>query len=291
MSKSVWEENNCIKFKADTEWCYSDTLDGLKRACADGCFPVVEWFITNRPMYIKEEKTYYSRYSLFMTACSIGNLEIATWMTADFPLLLTPDTAEEVLMMCCPLGQLEVIKWIYQNVPNMDLCCESNYAFELSLYLKEYDICDWLYKQRPDMDINNLFINVCGDDDVQTVEYLYKTDPNIIYARESECFVMACSMKNVEVAEWLHKMVPHKFSLDMENGEIKDWQISIVIGEQHIETPETCMVCYEKQSNMITRCHHQFCNVCVCNIFNVMKSMECPYCRQYMTPLKRIITS
>ena len=151
MSSSVWEDGNFVKFRTDKLWCFPITSEGLHEACLAGCFPIVEWFLEKHTDFVKEETTYYSRYSLFITACSMGNLDIAKWMIKDFPLLLTPDVAEEVLMMGSTMGELEIMEWIYKEVPDAEIDCDYNFPFEMSLYLKNYEICDWLYQQKPTM--------------------------------------------------------------------------------------------------------------------------------------------
>jgi hypothetical protein len=292
MNSSVWKDGNFIKFRTDKEWCFPITSEGLCEASMAGCFPIVEWFLKNHIEFIQEEKSYYSRYSLFITACSMGNVDIARWMVKDYPALLTPFVAEEVLMMASTMGELEIMKWMYEQVPDAQIDCDHNFPFEMSLFLQNYNICDWLYQQHPNMEFDEMFVSICGDPryDLEVLEYIYQKDNNIIHAKNSEGFITACAVRNVEVAKWIQSKDPEKFILELEDDIIQDWKVTMVVGNQIINNPEVCIVCYEKQSNMITRCGHQFCNVCICNVITLMDTVDCPYCRQRMTPLKRIKT-
>ena len=49
---------------------------------------------------------------------------------------------------------------------------------------------------------------------------------------------------------------------------------------------EDCIICYDRKSNVLSRCNHTFCSECI----QKYDKEICPYCQQYCLPFLSLIT-
>jgi len=133
-----------------------------------------------------------------------------------------------------------------------------------------------------------------------------------IYANNHYVFRMAYLHGYVDVLEWLHSINPRLYEhMDMEVFDAEDSDIdsdsevsciareeftiekTIVREHDDFRNPMgKCSICLYRNSNILTKCKHQFCEACIFECFQRGKN-HCPLCRQVnlVSDLARIIDS
>ena len=258
-------------------WTFPITKQGFNEAVREGCLPIAEWF--------NDHQSEYSRYETMMNACKRGNIDLVKWSEKKYPVIMAFGSVDEYIEEACTNLKLDVAEWLLQGYPNAD----TDDAFRLCLFHKLYKACDLIYKYRPAIELADLFLAICGAGDVAAAKYLYNLDRTLVYEQDCECFVNACMGGYTDVAVWLHLLHPERFVLSVEDNEIVDWTISIPIEQIHVDSIEPCPICYERKSTILTHCNHQFCDTCICNVINMLGTTDCPYCRQTLTPVRKIV--
>jgi len=266
-------KENFVKFG---RWTFPITKQGFDEAVREGCLPIAEWF--------NDHQSEYSRYKTMVNACKRGNIDLVKWSEKKYPAIMAFDSVDEYIEEACMNLKLDVAEWLLQGYPNADI----DSTFKLCLFNQLYTGCDLIYKYRPAIELAELFIATCGVGDIAAAKYLYGIDRTLVYEQEGECFVKACMGSHVDIAMWLHLLHPERFILTVGDYEIVDWSISLPIEQVHVENIDTCPICYERKSTILTHCNHQFCDTCIRNVLNMLGTTDCPYCRQTLTPVRKI---
>ena len=133
-----------------------------------------------------------------------------------------------------------------------------------------------------------------------------------IYANNHYVFRMAYLHGYVDVLEWLHSINPRLYEhMDMEVFDAEDSDIDsdsevsciareeFIIGKTIVREHDDfrnplgkCSICLYRNSNILTKCKHQFCESCIFECFQRGKN-HCPLCRRVIlvSDLARIIDS
>ena len=127
-----------------------------------------------------------------------------------------------------------------------------------------------------------------------------------IYANNHYVFRMAYLHGYVDVLEWLHSINPRLYEhMDVEvfDAEDSDSEVYCIAREEFIientimrkhedfRNPlGKCSICLYRNSNILTKCKHQFCEACIFECFQRGKN-HCPLCRRVIlvSDLARII--
>lgn len=127
-----------------------------------------------------------------------------------------------------------------------------------------------------------------------------------VYANNHYVFRMAYLHGYVDVLEWLHSINPRLYEhMDMEicdNPDSDDGNIESIAKEEFIITNNItryydfqnplgkCSICLYRNSNILTKCKHKFCETCIFECFQRGHN-HCPLCRRVnlVSDLIRII--
>ena len=142
--------------------------------------------------------------------------------------------------------------------------------------------------------------NLC---EIKKARYENRLD---VYANNHYVFRMAYLHGYVDVLEWLHSINPRLYEhMDMEicdNSDSDDDNIQCIAKEEFIITNNItryydfhnplgkCSICLYRNSNILTKCKHQFCETCIFECFKRGHN-HCPLCRcvNLVSDLIRII--
>ena len=127
-----------------------------------------------------------------------------------------------------------------------------------------------------------------------------------IYANNHYVFRMAYLHGYVDVLDWLHSINPRLYEhMDIEICETSDSDeenVECIAREEFVidkyiprsydfKNPiAKCSICLYKNSNILTKCKHQFCEDCIYDCYRYGKN-HCPLCRRVnlVSDLMRII--
>lgn len=129
--------------------------------------------------------------------------------------------------------------------------------------------------------MTDAFCELCRNGHVADALLLIRINPAInIRANHDVSFVTACQNHDYPTATYLQSLLPNVYTLVQTAPANKTdgfmFNIAIERYRGHIIV-ETCSVCYETDSNLVTQCAHQYCAGCLIKWMSRNKS--CPICR------------
>ena len=171
------------------------------------------------------------------------------------------DASTEQFKILLINGQLELCDKIIQHQSNILYRFQyrvdkifTDDIHNANLYDRIPHIAYWIQKHRPD--------------NYAVIEKLYDIEPGLkYYTRQDGKLIDVASFKFSYTI-----MYPFKFS-----------RKPPILYEGILED---CIICYDKKSNVLSRCNHTFCSECI----QKYDKEICPYCQQYCLPFLRLIT-
>lgn len=197
---------------------------------------------------------------LLLQVCLNNDVEFAKYLLEIEPAFNVSKNNDNIFSQCCNEGALDSIKWLYQIIPNMYEKTKYEYSICGACYYGHLNVAKWLYSN-----IENLDIKV--DDDY--------------------CMVNAIEFEYYDMIDWIMEIEPNRYNIryneDSNYTEIVSFEINkkLVIDEsKKVETILECPICFDKNSNIITCCNHQFCYNCFSEYYKKNTNICCPYCRK-----------
>ena len=232
-----------------------------------------------------------SSYELsYLDASRKGNICFMRWLYHyDYKFILSKYSTYSFYLACVN-NHLEVAKFILEKEKNIDI---SEYIDNLFTILFEkgfLDIIIWLYDMFPNdfymLDLNLLFIESFHKKYVKLLKWIVSIDSNIkINMNNDNLFIESCRENNIELAKMCLELRPNAYYLSIIDDKICHFEVtnSLVI-KNKVEVSKinsfssSCLICYENNSNIITKCNHRYCYLCLENHYNINDN-RCPYCR------------
>ena len=123
---------------------------------------------------------------------------------------------------------------------------------------------------------------------LEKFEYLEKK----IVSGNHMFFKNNCRCQNFKLIDFLVKKYPKIYYAHIEDDEIIEWNIIKKLElkkERKIEKKETCPICMDKLSNVITFCNHQYCYDCINSVYSKKDIVNCPICRRNIEEFYKLI--
>lgn len=245
----------------------------------------------------------------FIDLCKHGNLEKIQEYYCNyynnFDEILDISTDNESAFVCaCDYGHLEVAQWLLEMKPDIDISAGGDDAFCFACFNGHLKVAQWLIQIKPTINVfvfnNCAFGWACKNGHLEVAQWLYHLKPELNISDNNEyAFRYACSNGRLEVAQWLQSIIPNKYIITIQYGEIIDWKIKYqIVYDDTISYKKNinkldkdkviCGICYENDVTIESvDCHHQFCEGCITLLFD-KNTNNCPYCRLNMVIFKKI---
>ena len=88
-------------------------------------------------------------------------------------------------------------------------------------------------------------------------------------------------VEDIEMIEWLVSLKPDIYKVVIENGKVEEFWVENkleIIGEKNVLEIQSCIICQDMKSNLLTCCKHQYCRDCIGKWYK--KHNTCPTCRK-----------
>ena len=242
------------------KWIYSLNIIDIhmnseypfRYACGCRNLQAAQWLYSlGANIHIFDDQTFYS-------AVLSENYEIANWLYSLGEINLSDDNYY-IFRALCETGNLDALKWVYSLSDEIDIHMFNDFPFRSACYSNNIEIAKWIYS--------------LGHVDIKSCNH--------------SAFCFSCKCNYLEIANWLISLNPNEYSIIVENNIIIDWKIYKILyiqGYINKETVDSCPICFENDSNLMTSCDHSFCKDCIaeyCNRQSVeINEIPCPYCRQ-----------
>ncbi len=256
---------------------------------------------------------------LFTRACYEGNLEVAKYIVATTHRRNNPikELSSYEFARVCIYGHLAIAQWFYEIKPMIleDENSESNlmYAFSNSITENKYNVCEWLLTIRPTLNVlgDDTLLYLSEKGNVEGLRWLYARYPDLILSNTDhmvrygskkldvirfideidpnyftdeninmiQFFHRVCEKRMLDFVEWIHSKDPERYEYSiLPDGSIYR-PLKIKDETKSVAEIETCAICVDNPSNVITQCNHQFCSDCL-HAWLIQKSkITCPCCR------------
>lgn len=188
---------------------------------------------------------------------------------------------------------IDTLKYVLIKFDNIDVVFDSNFAIKFLAEENDLEMMKLLYEYNNEIDLSieneYLFINACINNNIEMAKWIIskKNDVNISVYKDF-IFFQVCKYNFVEIAKYLKTLKENYFEFDIENisgnhYEIKNYKVLRCLeinNYKKVDSKETCPICYENVSNVISNCNHQFCLECVNNYYQRNYNFKCPICRK-----------
>ena len=209
-------------------------------------------------------KTFSINPQHFNSCFLSSDLKIKQWLLETKSEIITDST----INTCFEHIDFETKKWLYET--RLDIITDSTIkrSFEtVCLYGKNEQI-SWLIRQRPELFdddfLDNVFKKLCSK------------------CMDSQCSIFGYIFKYlVETALWFQSYRPERYQVKTKYSYnqrgLDSYKIICDVKPIAVSTIETCSICYSDESNVMTKCEHQFCSDCIEKWLACKKT--CPMCR------------
>lgn len=202
----------------------------------------------------------------FSNACCQGHLEIAQWLYSMNPEMniLGNDIDLEVII---EQHYLDIIQWMF-SIDKRTMIREINNIIHLSSKFGAITILDWIlstYESQIIRESNNILVRGIIYNKINIVYWILEIKPDVsISENENKMFNHVCAKKYLDMAQWFHTRNPAKFQfIKNEDGSITPNIQVVILLEKNVEKVDTCSICLESESFVITICDHQYCKNCI----------------------------
>ncbi len=273
----------------------------FEKACKDNKLEIAQWIysvVQNK----KALDTDYEITELFENSCTNGFLELAKWLHSIFIFNHEkPYSYEYIFVMSVSSNQFLVAQWLLSIKPDIHIL-GLNEEDEDSI---DYDMIEIIFDPRePNQNclaqiqflysINNtlmiehikkIFSKAMEHNKVDVLKWCEEIKPKFgsIYTTPiaDKFFKRACAKQQIELVHYIKSKNPDKYHFIInENGTIRS-NIEYILNIRNtksVQHIDTCSICYEGVSSVVTICDHQYCKSCIQQWLNVRT--ECPYCRK-----------
>jgi hypothetical protein len=258
----------------NNNWC-------LKLAINKTYINVIEWIISLNVINIHDNNEYFFRY-----ACLSAPIETVKFLYDKYNVDIHA-FCDEAFINSCISNRIDVVKWMY-SIGTYDM--SNGILFTYMIQYNNLELAKWIYSVS-DIDIHAndefIFRLACNLNFIDTAKWVYSLGNVDIKSYRNQAFKMVCSNNYLEFGIWLQELNPEEYKITIENNNITDWKIIETIKvypAKKVDNINTCPICYDNKSNIITDCNHQYCFDCLKSYINKkcdsIKDIECPLCRK-----------
>jgi ankyrin repeat protein len=258
-------------------------------SCENGRIKTAKWLYHINPNFNISS----NNDLIFKKVCKNGHLEIAKWLYKKKPNINISHNEESAFCNACFGGHLEVSKWLLQVKSDIDIHIKDNICFVWVCTNKNLDIAKWLYSITPSVYLNDdndyILFKTCLNNDVETVKWLHSIKKIDFSKNRHRIFKTVCLEELVEIAIYLQSIRPHLYWIEVIDNKIIDFGIKkqlFYLKEKKVKKIENCNICFDKISDTITECKHQFCKECLSTWYKTKET--CPYCRTFIVYVYKI---
>ena len=217
----------------------------------------------------------------FNEVCDTGNLEIVIYMHNIQKQKQIIINYEELFINVCNNNKTNIAEWILSIDNNINNTHFLEYVFIIFGFRMNIYILKWLLKINPTININIhnniIFKNACINGNIDIVKLLFKFNNNIdISCIKNYLYLNENINKCTETLQWI-TYNNSKYAVYCDHGTIK-CKIKIISDIKIIDNIEICIICLDRNCNIITNCNHQYCLDCISIWYN--KDKSCPICRK-----------
>lgn len=250
----------------------------LKEACTSGHFQIAKYILSKvdssilfvSQLQITADELFNDDYVqgniLFYNACVDGHVHIAHWLYKQFPRVTEGINLNELFCIVCSVPHVDVIRFLHRKFSTeINLSYQQETPFFHLARHNSLSLAKWLVRVNPTIDVTA--------ENHRAIEIAYKH-----------------AQGHYEFIRWMVLLKPQCYRLlTTETGHnlIINRSLQVL---SHVKVSPTeemvCVICYEA-ATVQTNCCHSYCETCIQSSFQVKSS--CPYCRQLMTHLQKII--
>jgi len=228
---------------------------------------------------------------LFVHLCANGRVHLAEYALKQWPELKTDPVVDArictALANACMLDFVRTAMWISKTFTSSYCRVRILEQDRLSAAEIDPDSLD-LVPSLSDI-FGEVFITLCrSNDTVNAARWLLKlVGPTVIDIRrnQDEAFKTACARQCLDVARYLTTLCPTAYVINEPNAPstMFTYTIQLELCDDRAIVPVTCSICYEKDSQMVTGCGHQYCIKCIYTWADKNRwattTNTCPLCR------------
>lgn len=200
----------------ELEYLKSEFLDEIQRfvdhnindhlfytVCKHGCLNIAKWLVKCDNVNPRMDDDVP-----FQVACEKGHLSLLKWLISEYPDINVRTRKDLPFQLACHFGHLDVLKWLKTIRPDIDHTSRKQGPFRVACMYGRLDVAKWFIEMYPEIQhtfesYNSVFINVCGNGDIQMAEWLlslFDIDP---YIWNNESFYRACRNGHLAMSQWL----------------------------------------------------------------------------------------
>ena len=217
----------------------------------------------------------------FKETCINGNLEIAKYIINkknNYKIIIN---YEELFVNLCKNNKINIAQWLLSINDNLNNTNFLEYIFIMFSFSSNINILEWLLKIDTNININihnNLvFKHACINGNIDIIKLLFKLNNNIdISCIKNYLYLNENLNKCKETLQWI-TFNNSKYAVYCEDGNIK-CKIKMANSIKNINNIENCIICFDRNCNIITNCDHQYCLECISLWY--YKEKSCPICRK-----------
>jgi len=117
------------------------------------------------------------------------------------------------------------------------------------------------------------------------MKWLFKNIIIDIKVDNDYCFIVSVENEFYDIVDWICSIETDRYEVvyNDDKTEILSYNINkelIITESKDIEKKSECPICYEKESDVVTCCDHQFCYICLNEYHKKNSELNCPYCRR-----------
>ncbi len=272
-----------------------DNLSMLfKKACKDNKVEIAQWIYS--VVEDKDDLGYEDEIiDLFRYSCVKGYLELAQFLHPIVSNTIEEDYSYEYFFVKCVMkNHFSIAQWLLSIKPDINILdFDGDTIFKLIFHpLRDnpnyFGQIQFLYSLNNTLmieHIHEIFSKAIENNKVDLLQWCEEIKPELssIYTTPDgeQLFKNACSERHIELVHYIKSKNPDKYHFIMnEDGTITS-NIEYILNIRNtksVEHIDTCSICYEESSSVVTICDHQYCKTCIQQWLNVRT--ECPYCRK-----------
>ena len=279
--KLLYSYNNIIDFKIDYSYFF-------KTSSSSNNYYLFKW------IYYKTDEINLTEYNYlyFKNAILFDNINFLIFLIDKSNINNLNFCSNYLIRTLINYRYMDTLKYILSIYKNIDVTFDSNYLIK---YLVEENDLETIkiiydYNNNIDLSLNNeyLFIKACQNNNLYLVKWLMDKKKNInISIFDDFVFFQVCKNNYVNIANYLKTLKNNYFEFDIVNNSnnnfiIKNYKVNrnlIIEKTMIVNDKETCPICYDNISDIITYCKHQFCKECMIKIYQKNYNFTCPICR------------
>lgn len=227
-------------------------------------------------------------FTIFIAAVEIGILDFFDYLYFKNMIDLSQNR-ETLFHTACVYGRLEMAQHLLKLKPNINISIDNDLIFTSSCTHGQIKVVKWLYSKIPEIHEETLYKNsICGAcyyGHIHLMKWLFKNILIDIKVDNDYCFIVSVENEFYDIVDWICSIETDRYEVvyNDDKTEILSYNINkelIITESKNIEKKSECPICYEKESDVITCCDHQFCYICLNEYHKKNSELNCPYCRR-----------